>query len=331
MLCVPQTRVLMEWLEEACAALGALLGSKHARPFAPDIKELAGKFTLMADLLDIWLGVQHIWRYVGVAFHGEDVAQQLPLEAKRFEYINSLYIRLMQEAFSNCYLMMLHSNGESLRLRLVEIRDQLEISQRCLTGYLDTKRQAFPRMFFVSDTILLESLSYTLEADAMKPLLIPLFDNVRGLMLHPAKPSLLVGIVSEEGEELAFDAPISATGAVELLLSGIHGGIRDVLQAAAGRAATEGVAQLQAGEVGPFLQAYHTQICVLGMQFWWSGLCGLLLSRGEELSPVASAVQTVGLRLGQRLHPPPPPPRTKWTRRVPRPVLIGHAASLTPY
>ena len=25
---------------------------------------------------------------------------------------------------------------------------------------------------------------------------------------------------------------------------------------------------------------------------------------------------------------PPPPPRTKWTRRVPHPVLIGHAASL---
>ena len=27
----------------------------------------------------------------------------------------------------------------------------------------------------------------------------------------------------------------------------------------------------------------------------------------------------------------PPPPRTKWTRRVLHPVLIGHAASLTPY
>ena len=26
---------------------------------------------------------------------------------------------------------------------------------------------------------------------------------------------------------------------------------------------------------------------------------------------------------------PPPPPRTKWTRRVPHPVLIGHAASLS--
>ena len=27
-------------------------------------------------------------------------------------------------------------------------------------------------------------------------------------------------------------------------------------------------------------------------------------------------------------RPPSPPPRTKWTRRVPHPVLIGHAASL---
>ena len=29
--------------------------------------------------------------------------------------------------------------------------------------------------------------------------------------------------------------------------------------------------------------------------------------------------------------PSPPPPRTKWTRRVPHPVLIGHAASLALY
>jgi len=48
----------------------------------------------------ISLSPQHIWRYVGVAFHGEDVAQQLPQEAKRFEYINSLYIRLMQVQLS---------------------------------------------------------------------------------------------------------------------------------------------------------------------------------------------------------------------------------------
>ena len=35
--------------------------------------------------------------------------------------------------------------------------------------------------------------------------------------------------------------------------------------------------------------------------------------------------------LALEVHPRSPPPRTKWTRRVPHPVLIGHAASLTPY
>ena len=35
--------------------------------------------------------------------------------------------------------------------------------------------------------------------------------------------------------------------------------------------------------------------------------------------------------IGDPVLPPPPPYRTKWTRRVPHPVLIGHAASLTPY
>jgi len=42
---------------------------------------------------------------------------------------------------------------------------------------------------------------------------------------------------------------------------------------------------------------------------------------------VADAVDLIDPRTGAV----PPPPRTKWTRRVPHPVLIGHAVCLTPY
>jgi len=45
----------------------------------------------------------------------------------------------------------------------------------------------------------------------------------------------------------------------------------------------------------------------------------------------ARGTGTRGCCTGTRTRPPPPLPRTKWTRRVPHPVLIGHAASLTPY
>ena len=47
----------------------------------------------------------------------------------------------------------------------------------------------------------------------------------------------------------------------------------------------------------------------------------------EYTAPPAPAAAIAAAR---EPPPPPPPPRTKWTRRVPHPVLIGHAASLTP-
>jgi len=53
---------------------------------------------------------------------------------------------------------------------------------------------------------------------------------------------------------------------------------------------------------------------------------------GERRSGDGAARDGVALRRpGLRLPVLTPPPRTKWTRRVPHPVLIGHAASLTPY
>ena len=51
----------------------------------------------------------------------------------------------------------------------------------------------------------------------------------------------------------------------------------------------------------------------------------------EVADTVFTALYTVELGLSLFIHWCPPPPRTKWTRRVPHPVLIGHAGSLTPY
>ena len=46
----------------------------------------------------------------------------------------------------------------------------------------------------------------------------------------------------------------------------------------------------------------------------------------QRALPLLSALDGVP---GVATPPSPPPPRNMWTRRVPHPVLIGHAASLT--
>ena len=54
-------------------------------------------------------------------------------------------------------------------------------------------------------------------------------------------------------------------------------------------------------------------------------------TRGAEPGePKVLTIQLVN-ELAENMTACGPPPRTKWTRRVPHPVLIGHAASLAPY
>ena len=59
---------------------------------------------------------------------------------------------------------------------------------------------------------------------------------------------------------------------------------------------------------------------------------GLAELRGAPPPPTSALmVLRAGARASAFLQAPPPAPRTKRTRRVPHPVLIALAASVTPY
>ena len=66
-------------------------------------------------------------------------------------------------------------------------------------------------------------------------------------------------------------------------------------------------------------------------ELWRRGVVLCDLSRAHNRHLCLRAVLAEERGVDEVAPPPPPPPRTKWTRRVPHPVLSGHAASLTPY
>lgn len=68
------------------------------------------------------------------------------------------------------YLQCCHGGGEGSKvLHYKIIYDELEICFKSLMVYLDNKRRAFPRFYFVSDPILLSILSRPADMESVRP------------------------------------------------------------------------------------------------------------------------------------------------------------------
>ena len=76
-----------------------------------------------------------------------------------------------------CYVM------QGLSRNLSDMNNKLEIIQKSLDMYLETKRQLFPRFYFISNDDLLEILGQSKNPQSIQPHLKKLFDNIKLLKM----------------------------------------------------------------------------------------------------------------------------------------------------
>ena len=144
--------------------------------------------------LKIWMVVQRKWMYLESIFLAGDIRAQLPEEAKKFDNIDKLFkkvgilgktlashcivvlrliimlvvicqaisrtlslLKIMTETSKNP-LVLDACHAENRLQDLQSIENGLERCQKSLNDYLDSKRNAFPRFFFISDDELLSIL-----------------------------------------------------------------------------------------------------------------------------------------------------------------------------
>jgi len=250
-------------LDDAAVYLSTMSASKFAAAFQVELKKWTAIISNIAETLDVWMAVQKKWMYLESIFVGsDDIAMQLPEEAKRFEGIDEQYIAIMQE--SKKAEKLIKCTEEPRIDQLNGLSDSLDACQKGLTEYLETKRNAFPRFFFVSDDDLLAILGSS-EPTAVQEHMPKMFDNVYQCKFGKGNETVLA-LVSNEREELTLGTPPRTDKAVELWMTEIEAEMKTSLA----DALKSGVYYYAQNTRVEWLYKMIGQVGLAGSQTWWT-------------------------------------------------------------
>lgn len=123
---------------------------------------------------------------------------------------------------------------EERKLELEEIHKSIEECEKKLNLYLEEKKKAFARFYFVSNQTLIDILSNGKNINKIaSQYLGDLFDGVKELTMKPVKGSDIdggVGMVAKEGEKVLFKTPFVLKEEIENWLRHLEHKIRLELQ-----------------------------------------------------------------------------------------------------
>ena len=135
------------------------MANKFVGYFLEQVSEWQNKLSTADSVITIWFEVQMTWSHLESIFIGsEDIRAQLPEHSKQFDTIDADFKVLMKEAEQTPNVVKF-TNRKRLYEELEDIQKRLAVCEKALADYLETKRLAFPRFYFVSSSDLLDILS----------------------------------------------------------------------------------------------------------------------------------------------------------------------------
>ena len=214
-------------LDDQVVKTQAMRASPYIGAFEERVKLWEKRLNNVQETIDEWLKCQQQWLYLEPIFGSDDIMQQMPNEGRKFKTVDGTWRKTMEKVEKNSEVLTVCSDDELLK-NLIDANKLLDAVQKGLNDYLETKRLAFPRFYFLSNEELLEILSETKDPLRVQPFLKKIFEGIN--KIHFEEDLTVTAMISAEGEQVQLRNtfnPSSAGGNVERWLIDLKASMRD--------------------------------------------------------------------------------------------------------
>jgi dynein heavy chain len=281
-------------LEDNQVTLQTMMGSRYVTGVKHDVEKWEKKLSLLSETLDEWVTCQKNWMYLETIFCAEDIQKQLPAETTKFQIVDKTWKSILLNTHQQPNVIRCVEDGPQLLEQFQQCNKSLEEIQKSLEDYLETKRMAFPRFYFLSNDELLEILSQTRDPKAVQPHLMKCFDAMKSIAFGEGgdDSKSFSGMKSPEGEYVQFPQVGKAEGPVEGWLATVELRMRESLYHESKMAHTNYPKGDKALDRREWLFQHPAQVIIMVDQIYWTaGLTDALVSAESGCNPNAVKVR----------------------------------------
>ena len=200
---------LIAILDEQITMTQAMMFSAFKGPFEERIEDWNVKLATVSDVLEEWIKVQRAWMYLQPIFESDDIMKQLPQESKRFIAVDKNWRATMANATKKPNAITFCAN-EKLLTMFVQANGFLDMVQKGLSDYLETKRSVFARFYFLSNDELLSILSETKDVSLVQPHLKKCYEGI--FKVQFGDNNIIEALLSKEKEKMPCFEPVDPNG-----------------------------------------------------------------------------------------------------------------------
>ncbi|XP_041438616.1 cytoplasmic dynein 2 heavy chain 1 isoform X2 [Xenopus laevis] len=204
--------------------LQSLKDSPYYKGFEDKVFVWEQKLAELDEYLQYLNQIQRKWVYLEPIF-GRGA---LPREEARFNRVDEDFRSIMSDIKRDNRVTLLTSRA-GIRNSLITILDQLQRCQKSLNEFLEEKRSAFPRFYFIGDDDLLEILGQSTNPAVIQSHLKKLFAGVNSVDFDDNFKHI-IAMKSLDGETVPLKNKILVTSDVEVWLSHLATEMKSTLE-----------------------------------------------------------------------------------------------------